>query len=42
MKLPSGQVTALVNRGAVNSKGPLMAFLHAIEAMRAVEGELPS
>jgi acetylornithine deacetylase/succinyl-diaminopimelate desuccinylase-like protein len=41
MELPSGRVTALVNRGAVNSKGPLMAFLHAIEAVQAVEGELP-
>ncbi len=41
MKLPSGQVTALVNRGADNSKGPLMAFLHAVEAIRHVEGKLP-
>jgi acetylornithine deacetylase/succinyl-diaminopimelate desuccinylase-like protein len=41
LKLPSGKVTALVNRGSVNSKGPLMAFLHALEAIRQVEGELP-
>ncbi len=41
MELPSGRVVALINRGAYNSKGPLMAFLHAIEAIRAVEGELP-
>jgi acetylornithine deacetylase/succinyl-diaminopimelate desuccinylase-like protein len=30
--------TSLVARGACNSKGPLMAFLHAIEALRAAGG----
>jgi len=41
LPLPSGKVTALINRGAYNSKGPMMAFLNAMEAIRAVEGELP-
>ena len=29
---------SIVARGACNSKGPLMAFLHAIEALRATSG----
>jgi acetylornithine deacetylase/succinyl-diaminopimelate desuccinylase-like protein len=29
---------SLVARGACNSKGPLMAFLHAVEALRATSG----
>lgn len=41
MQLPSGKVTALINRGAYNSKAPMMAFLNAVEAIRDVEGELP-
>ena len=31
---------SIVARGACNSKGPLMAFLHAVEALRA-SGDLP-
>lgn len=34
---PSGG-ESIVARGACNSKGPLMAFLHAIEALRATSG----
>lgn len=41
MELPSGRVTALINRGAENTKGPMMAFLNALEAIKAVEGNLP-
>ncbi len=32
---------ALVARGAINSKGPLMAFLNTVHAIRDEEGELP-
>lgn len=31
----------LINRGAVNTKGPLGAFFNAVEAIQAVEGKLP-
>lgn len=41
LTLPTGQVTALYNRGAVNTKGPMMTFLHAIESVQQCEGELP-
>jgi len=30
-----------VARGAINTKGPLRAFLNALESIKAVEGELP-
>jgi hypothetical protein len=32
---------AIIARGAINSKGPLVAFLNACEAIIAVEGKLP-
>jgi acetylornithine deacetylase/succinyl-diaminopimelate desuccinylase-like protein len=32
MKLPSGNVKAMVNRGACNQKGPLVAILNAVDA----------
>ena len=41
LDLPSGKVTALYNRGAINSKGPMMTFLNAIESILKTEGELP-
>ena len=31
----------IVARGAINTKGPLRAFLNACESIKAVEGELP-
>jgi len=31
----------IINRGAINSKGPLRAWLNALEAIIAVEGKLP-
>ncbi len=31
----------IISRGAINSKGPLVAFLNACEAILAVEGKLP-
>ena len=33
--------TVLMARGAINSKGPLVAFLNTIESMIKVDGELP-
>lgn len=33
-----GEGPCIIARGACNSKGPLMAFLHTIEALRATEG----
>ena len=41
LDLPSGKVTALYNRGTINSKGPMMTFLNAIESILKTEGELP-
>lgn len=41
LNLPSGEVTALYNRGAINTKGPMMTFLHAVEAVQQCEGDLP-
>ena len=38
LDLPSGTVTALYNRGAVNTKGPMMTFLNAIESIQKTEG----
>lgn len=32
---------AIIARGAINSKGPLRAYLNALEAIIAVEGKLP-
>ncbi len=32
---------AIIARGAINSKGPLVAFLNACESILAVEGKLP-
>lgn len=36
---PFGKV--IIARGAINSKGPLRAFLNSLEAIRAVAGNLP-
>ncbi|MGB9895908.1 MAG: peptidase M20, partial [Thermoproteota archaeon] len=33
LDLPSGKVSALVGRGSVNSKGPLITFINAVEAI---------
>jgi acetylornithine deacetylase/succinyl-diaminopimelate desuccinylase-like protein len=33
--------TVLMARGAINSKGPLMAFLNTVESIKAEEDELP-
>ncbi|MBI4467339.1 MAG: M20/M25/M40 family metallo-hydrolase [Acidobacteria bacterium] len=33
--------SVIIARGAINSKGPLRAFLNALEAIIAVEGKLP-
>jgi acetylornithine deacetylase/succinyl-diaminopimelate desuccinylase-like protein len=41
MKLPSGNVKAMVNRGACNSKGPLVAFLSAVDACCKSNGRPP-
>jgi acetylornithine deacetylase/succinyl-diaminopimelate desuccinylase-like protein len=41
LELPSGKVTALFNRGAINTKGPTMTFLNAIDSIQNTEGELP-
>lgn len=41
LELPSGQVTALFNRGAVNTKGPMMTLLNAVESIQNTEGDLP-
>lgn len=32
---------SIIARGAINTKGPLQAFLNALDAIKAVEGELP-
>lgn len=42
MKLPSGKVRALVNRGSDNTKGPLAAFLNAVEASNGTVGRPPA
>ncbi|MGD2249450.1 MAG: M20/M25/M40 family metallo-hydrolase [Candidatus Methanofastidiosia archaeon] len=41
LELPSGKVTALFNRGAINTKGPTMTFLNAIDSIQKTEGDLP-
>ncbi len=41
MRLPSGKVKAIVNRGADNTKGPLAAFLNAVEACNRSDGRPP-
>jgi len=33
--------STLVARGAVNTKGPLAAFLNAVESIKVIAGELP-
>ena len=41
LELPSGTVTALYNRGAINTKGPMMTFLNAVESVKKTEKDLP-
>ncbi len=41
MRLPSGKVRAIVNRGADNTKGPLAAFLNALAACNKADGRPP-
>ncbi|KYK37058.1 MAG: hypothetical protein AYK19_07615 [Theionarchaea archaeon DG-70-1] len=41
LELPSGHVTALFNRGAINTKGPMMTLLNAVESIQKTEGDLP-
>ncbi len=41
MELECGEVHSIVNRGAYNTKGPLVVFLNAVKAMRNVNGQLP-
>lgn len=41
MKRPDGSVKAIVNRGAFNSKGPLLSFLHAVRAIRESQEKMP-
>ncbi|MBU7012376.1 MAG: M20/M25/M40 family metallo-hydrolase [Theionarchaea archaeon] len=38
LELPSGTVTALFNRGTINTKGPMMTFLNAVESVQNTEG----
>lgn len=39
--LPAGKVKAMVNRGAANTKGPLAAFLNAVDACNKSVGRPP-
>jgi acetylornithine deacetylase/succinyl-diaminopimelate desuccinylase-like protein len=41
MDLPGGPVKALIGRGSMNSKGPLVMFLNALESILQTRGELP-
>ena len=41
MRLPSGKVKAIVNRGADNTKGPMAAFLNALDACNRSSGRPP-
>jgi len=41
MKLPVGKVKALMNRGAYNTKGPMVAFLNSVEACTRSVGRPP-
>lgn len=40
-KLPAGKVKVIVNRGSDNTKGPLAAFLNAVQACNESEGRPP-
>jgi len=42
MRLPSGKVKAIVNRGADNTKGPLAAFLNSVHACNKAGGRPPA
>ena len=41
MRLPSGNVKAIVNRGADNTKGPLAAFLNTVDSCNKGAGRPP-
>lgn len=41
LALPGGTVEALFSRGAMNSKGPLVLLLNALESVLKTDGELP-
>ena len=41
MDLPGGRVRSLFSRGAMNSKGPLIIFLNALDSILKTRGELP-
>lgn len=41
MRLPAGKVKAIVNRGADNTKGPMAAFLNALDACNKSVGRPP-
>jgi len=41
MDMPDGEVEALVNRGAFNTKGPMVTFLAALRSIKETKGELP-
>ena len=41
MRIPAGRVKAIVNRGSDNTKGPLAAFVNAVEACNKSEGRPP-
>jgi acetylornithine deacetylase/succinyl-diaminopimelate desuccinylase-like protein len=41
MRLSSGNVKAIVNRGADNTKGPMAAFLNAVDACNRANGRPP-
>ncbi len=42
MRLPSGKVKAIVNRGADNTKGPMAAFLNSVAACNKADGRPPT
>lgn len=41
MDLPAGRIRALFSRGAMNSKGPLVMLLNAVESIAKTEGQPP-
>ncbi len=41
MEMPDGDVEALVNRGAFNTKGPMVNFLAALKSIEETRGRLP-
>ncbi|MEM3258241.1 MAG: M20/M25/M40 family metallo-hydrolase [Thermoproteota archaeon] len=41
LDLPSGKVSALIGRGSINTKGPLITFINAVEAIVSTLGKLP-